>query len=190
MLKNRTIFFTAATAALIVVVFFADSLDTATDIPEPMHSEPKMFSDFSLPQPTIIKEFPTSTTVPCEKPYQYAVVDLDADGIEELLVEYDKTGDIAIINTQNGTINSYRISHRSCLNLKVDGTMGWSNSANESGVHRLSFSENGISSKDVIVYNTGDGIFKVSDKLVTEEDCIAALREHWSKPNVKWNSIR
>lgn len=190
MLRNRTAFSALATIIIVVIVFFVGRTNAGIDSSDPIRPDQKTLADFNSTQPATIKEFHTANIDPDEKPCQYAVVDLDDDGREELLVEYDRTGDIAIFSTQNGTPYSYRIPYRSCLNLKTDGTMGWSNSASESGVKRLTFSDGAISDKDIIVYNTEKGIFMLNEKPVTEEVCVTALREHWNKPNVKWIPIR
>jgi len=73
-------------------------------------------------------------------PYQYTLVDLDNDGARELVVEYDTTGDRAVIDINGNVCSSYYVPLRGMNLLKVDGTMSWSNSAFEHGVKRIKFS--------------------------------------------------
>ena len=190
LLRSRKLFWVLVHVALIIlIVFLICRANPDTANPDSIRPVQREVDDFDSPEPVTTKESPPVNTIIDEKPYLYAVVDLDLDGTEELLLEYDNRGDIVIFNTQNEKTNAYRIGARSCKGLKTDGTMDWSSSASESGVHRLSFSENGIISEDIIVYDTEKNIFKVDDKIVTEEECIAALREQWNKTDVEWNLI-
>lgn len=120
----------------------------------------------------------------------YAVIDLDNDGVWELLVEYNLNGDTAILHLQDGKCIAYYIPFRGRTGLKKDGTMSWSNSAFESGVQRITFSNSGIDSVDTIVHNTDENIFLIDGVNVSQEECENALMYQYEKEDVEWIPIQ
>ena len=149
----------------------------------------KKFIDFDSKKEATIETLPKVNGKYIGKAHQYAVVDLDGDYVKELLVEYDMSGDTAILHIQNNSCVAYYVPYRGIKGLKIDGTADYSNSAFESGVQRFTFSDNGLSSKNVVVYDDESNIYTAEGKNVTKDECLDILSKHYSKEDVIWNSI-
>lgn len=101
-------------------------------------------------------------------PTQFSVVDLDRDGLPEVIAELDSDmgGWRLILRYCGGQVYGYPYSFRGLQTISVDGFVGGSNSAFDSPVSRLSF----------------DGIYVNSYDLSAEE--ASAVRESWQE--VTW----
>ena len=122
-------------------------------------------------------------------PGKYALVDLDNDGARELVVEYDTTGDRAVIDIKENACTSYYVPLRGMNQLKADGTMSWSNSAFEHGVRRIKFAGNGIAEEKIVLFDSVNNIFKIDDASVTREEVENAIAEQGKKQDVEWHEI-
>ncbi len=122
-------------------------------------------------------------------PTKYAFVDLDGDGARELVIEYDPTGDRAIIDITDGVSTAYYLPIRWYNDIKKDGTANWSASAFDNGICKISFFDGQVEFEDIIVHNTYEGIFKVNGKHVSEEECNKALALQSEKESVEWIDI-
>ncbi len=149
----------------------------------------KTFTDFETQRTATIFTLPDENTSYLGKPASYAVIDLDDNGKNELLIEYDGAGDTAVLTLRDGEYIAYYISYRARTDLKEDGTMSYSSGASDSGVQRLTFTDDGMESINVLEYNTGDYIFTIDGKKVSEEECAEALRKQYDKKEVVWNPI-
>ena len=143
----------------------------------------KTFTDFETQRTATIFTLPDENTSYLGKPASYAVIDLDDNGKNELLIEYDGAGDTAVLTLRDGEYIAYYISYRARTDLKEDGTMSYSSGASDSGVQRLTFTDDGMESINVLEYNTGDYIFTIDGKKVSEEECAEALRKQYDKKN-------
>lgn len=122
-------------------------------------------------------------------PYQYTLVDLDNDGARELVVEYDTTGDRAVIDINGNVCSSYYVTFRGMNQLKADGTMSWSNSAFEHGVKRIKFVANGLADEVVVLFDSSNNIFKIDGASATREEVERAIAEQDEKQDVEWHEI-
>lgn len=152
------------------------------------------FTDFETKQKATVKTLPKVNEMYGGVASRYTVFDLDKNGTDELIVEYNRSGDTAIITLKNGDFVAYYVSFRGFMNLKTDGTMDWSNSAYESGTYKMvSFSDDGIVTVNTIVYNTGDVFsspeYKVNGVNVSENEVINAMRAQHKKESVVWFDI-
>jgi hypothetical protein len=59
-----------------------------------------------------------------EKYLRFAIVDLDGDGIPEIVLEHPH-GIIRILRYENGTVYGFTFSNRAMNNIKKDGTFEW-----------------------------------------------------------------
>ena len=149
--------------------------------------ENETFIDFNTNTQETIYTLPQNNSLYAGEPGRWTLIDLDADGEQELLVEYDWAGDTAILHKIGDTYYAFYIGYRSISGLKADGTMSWSSSAFESGVSRLRFSTQGIISENIITYNTEDNVYIVDGVEVSKDVCDAALRSQHEKKDVRWN---
>ena len=149
----------------------------------------KPIIDFDTKITTSVKDLSSINSNYMGNPSRWTSVDLDGDGEEEILVEYNAMGDTAIIHRKGNDYYAYYMPYRGITNLKTDGTSDWSNSAFESGVHRLIFTDEGIVSEEIIVFNTQENIFIVDGINVSETECSNALAVQNNKKDVEWYSI-
>ena len=150
----------------------------------------KTIIDFETQVETTLASLPSINDLYVGKPSQYALVDVDGNGVEELIVEFDAMGDRAIIlNVSADKCIAYYISFRGYRNIHTDGTADWSNSAAESGIHRIYFTHNGIVSIDLIVANGTDNVYTVNGINVSEEECYEAFSEFDQKKAVEWYDV-
>lgn len=76
---------------------------------------------------------------------RYAVLDMDGDGNEELLIS-GWTSDILVLHDENGTIYGFDFTFRGMYNVKTDGSYYWNAKQGRTyGCSKLSF-KNGICS--------------------------------------------
>lgn len=122
-------------------------------------------------------------------PLKYALLDIDGDSANEMVIEYDNTGDTEILDITDGVCTAYYSPYRGITDLKKDGTMGWSNSAFENGIRKITFSSEGIVEEIVMLRDTEKGIYKVDGKYVDEAEYDEAYRLQSEKEGVEWITI-
>lgn len=88
-----------------------------------------------------------SSSIPVEI-RDFTVVDLDDDGIQEVVlwlttigIEYYGDYGSEILHFRNGEIYGYEMSHRGFNSLKEDGTFHFSSGASDHGIGQLKFDE-------------------------------------------------
>lgn len=118
----------------------------------------------------------------------YAFVDMDDDGIEELIIYTTSDyGAYVILHYENQEVYGYMIGIRSLENLKSDGTFIGSNGAHSNEYLRMKFNKNEYSIETEAVYDKIDKIYKISDTDVSEKE-IKDYTEKWSKKeDVSWS---
>ncbi len=147
----------------------------------------KDFLDFDSKQEVTLETLSMANNRYNGIPYQYAVIDLDGDGCDELLVEYNMMGDTAILHIEDNKCVAYYISFRGRGNIKTDGTMSYSNGASDNGIHKISFSPEGLVIKKIL--ECVDGVYKIDGKIVSEDIGLAELDKQNSKTDVIWNTL-
>ena len=75
---------------------------------------------------------------------QYALVDMDADGAQEVAVKMVVDGNeyeygYVVLDQRNGQTYGYEVPLRSMIDLKADGTLSYSNGASNAGFGRMMF---------------------------------------------------
>lgn len=177
-----------ASVFVLVLVFALCSCVENGDVKSLLNGE-KTFTDFETGKTADIFTLPEENTSYMGSPASYAVVDLDGDGSEELLVEYDTAGDTAVLRLSGGEYVAYYLSFRSRTGMKEDGTMSWSSGASNSGVQRLMFTDNGMEGIDILEHNTDDYIFTINGEKVSMEECNEAFQKQYAKKDVEWKPI-
>lgn len=129
------------------------------------------------------------------KAHRFAIVDMDSDGKNELIVEHSSNGDTAIITMRDdGVLVAYYAPYRGIKWLKTDGTASGSSSAFDSSDHKiLAFTDKGIVWHDMVYFNsgeiTGKPRFEIDGVIVTEELVNEAGKIQNNKEDVKWFDI-
>ena len=119
---------------------------------------------------------------------KYAFVDMDKDGIEELVIYTTSDyGAYVILHYENNKVYGYMIGVRSLENLKTDGSFMGSSGANSNEYSRMTFNKNSYSIKTEAVYDGTDKIYKINNEKVSEKE-IKEYVENWNKKeNVSWS---
>lgn len=119
---------------------------------------------------------------------KYAFVDMDKDGIEELVIYTTSDyGAYVILHYENSKVYGYMVGVRSLENLKTDGSFMGSSGANSNEYSRMTFNKNSYSIKTEAVYDGTDKIYKINNEKVSEKE-IKEYVENWNKKeNVSWS---
>lgn len=123
---------------------------------------------------------------------QYAVLDMDGDGKEEVLIS-GWTSDMLVLHEENGNIYGFDFTFRGMYNVKTDGSYYWNtNQGNTYGCSKLSF-ENGICS--VVELNRaefredGSSDFFVNGVKVAKGEYDSAIENISVVDNVTWYKL-
>ena len=120
----------------------------------------------------------------------FTMVDLDGDGVPEVVVMYDP-GVLKVFHQEQGTVYGFSFDFRAMYGLKKDGSFDWSNSAFHSGVGRVTFS--GANTNNIHIYESisdpGDDdkeVYYIYYKQVTAQHA----KDFWASQNkieeVEW----
>ncbi|MBR6513677.1 MAG: hypothetical protein IKT46_02465 [Clostridia bacterium] len=126
--------------------------------------------------------------IPCE----YAMVDMDADGIKELLIQYDGNGDTAILHWEYGLWVAYYAPYRGILDLKTDGTMYGSGGAATGSVHRYIFKEGQMITVDLYEYDESGTPYYYVDGFACDKEFMEQRAQEINqndKQSVVWLNI-
>ncbi len=132
-----------------------------------------------------------SDTVSVER---FAVIDLDGDGEDEVVLELDcYGGGFVILHYQNGEVYAFEQCYRGFKGLKEDGTFMASDSAVHTCIEKLVFSDTGYS--DIVLAELYWDFeekpwHKINGEPCSDEELIAAV---WSrqeqKPDAQWYDL-
>ena len=125
---------------------------------------------------------------------RFALLDLDGDGTDELVLNIDYSGDeeYVVLTCFDGAVYANQVVHRGFLTPKADGTVAWSNGAFDNGYARFRF-EN-----DVLVYDdfaavssddSGSVTYTLNGESVSEEDFDAFIAEQNAKDDLAWTAF-
>ena len=133
---------------------------------------------------------------PFMKIWEFAVVDLNGDGEEEVILfvvgAAGDTGGKVILHQVGDTVYGYITDDRTLVDLKTDGTYNFSDptGVTEAGIAAITdFSEIGYT-VDKISYETGTyegwNSFVVNHHPATEEEYLDAVSRQEEKQNAEW----
>ena len=125
---------------------------------------------------------------------RFALLDLDGDGTDELVLNIDYSGDeeYVVLTCFDCAVYANQVVHRGFLTPKADGTVAWSNGAFDNGYARFRF-ENGV-----LVYNdfaavssddSGSVTYTLNGESVSEEDFDAFIAEQNAKDDLAWTAF-
>ncbi|MCL2097644.1 MAG: hypothetical protein FWH23_02645 [Bacteroidales bacterium] len=124
-----------------------------------------------------------------ETEMRFAIVDLDGDGIPEVLIEHFP-GEIRVLRYQAGKVYGFTFDGRGMNGIKKDGSFEWSNSAFNSGIGRQTFYE--ANTERVIVAeaasepNEEESSYHIFYAQVTQQQSQALWAVHNEKEDVRW----
>lgn len=124
---------------------------------------------------------------------QYALSDLDHDGTPELILweninDVDDCGFLVIRYDGAGGAIGYEFSYRGLIDLKYDGTFGYSGGVANTGFATLAFSDKGWE-YDIfgcVEENEAEVSFRWGDSLVSQDEYWKYAEMQTSKVSVQW----
>ena len=125
---------------------------------------------------------------------RFALLDLDGDGADELVLNIDYSGDeeYVVLTCYDGTVYANQVVYRGFLTPKADGTVAWSNGAFDNGYARFRF-ENGVLVYDdfaaVSSDDSGSVTYTLNGESVSEEDFDAFIAEQNAKDDLAWTAF-
>ena len=124
---------------------------------------------------------------------RFALLDLDGDGADELVLNIDYSGDeeYVVLTYFDGAVYANQVVHRGFLTPKADGTVAWSNGAFDNGYARFRF-ENGVLVYDdfaVMIDNGSSVTYTLNGENVSEEDYNAFTAEQDAKDDLAWTDF-
>lgn len=125
---------------------------------------------------------------------RFALLDLDGDGTDELVLNIDYSGDeeYVVLTCYDGAVYANQVVHRGFLTPKADGTVAWSNGAFDNGYARFRF-ENGVLVYDdfaaVSSDDSGSVTYTLNGESVSEEDFDAFIAEQNAKDDLAWTAF-
>jgi hypothetical protein len=122
----------------------------------------------------------------------FAVLDMDADGTPELVLNNTSNGDSLVLHYYNGAVYGKEYSYRAMRNLKTDGFFAWSNSASNSGLGKLRFS--GAEQETVYLAEYGSllediEMYRILDQQVSQKDFYAYTAIQDAREDVVWHEL-
>lgn len=122
---------------------------------------------------------------------KYAFVDMDNDGIEELVIlTTSDYGAYIVLHYENEVVYGYKIGIRSLESLKKDGTFIASSGATSNEYQTMSFDKNKYKTTSFAVYDTVNKVYKVNGKKVSKE-AAKEYTENWAtRENVEWTASK
>lgn len=120
---------------------------------------------------------------------KYAYVDMDSDGILELVIlTTSDYGAYVVLHYENGVIYGYKIGIRSLESLKKDGTFISSSGATSNEYSTMSFDKNKYKITAFAKYDTVNNVYEVDGNKVDKE-VAKEYTDNWSKrENVEWKN--
>lgn len=132
--------------------------------------------------------------------YEYTFFDLNFDGNKELIcrlgVGEDKTSGTILFSPIGDRIYGYLFTWRAFYDLKIDGTVSYSNSGTNFGFRNLTFDKDGYHSKSPTysedIYNDGEVVdinYYINNKKASKKEFDTAYKIHNETDDVKFQKI-
>ena len=124
------------------------------------------------------------------EPTEYAFVDFDGDGENELVINISLNyGFLLVLHYDGETIRGYEFGVRALQSIKEDGSFSQSNGAGSVQYAKLSFENNQKNKTITAVYEYDEGYFEIEGKECSYED-LKAYSEMWNaKKAVEWKKV-
>jgi hypothetical protein len=122
----------------------------------------------------------------------FVVLDMDGDGIPELVLHNMYNGDSLVLHYYNGAVYGKKYGYRAMRNLKMDGFFGWSNNASNSGLGKLWFS--GPEQETMYLAEYGSllediEMYRINGSPVSQKDFLAYTAFQDAKEDVVWHEF-
>lgn len=120
---------------------------------------------------------------------QFAVVDLDGDGVSEVVLAIEDYNGFIILRYKENKVYGFIVSYRSMYNLKADGSFMTSSGSSDTSVSKVLFIGNTFFQDDIVnsVGGTPDITYFIYDKPIDKDTFDKHLDSFDSLPDVEWH---
>ncbi len=125
----------------------------------------------------------------------FAMVDLDSDGVVEIILSIKDIDHMVILHYEDGTVYAHgAFGNRQMGGIKTDGSFGWSGGAGYSGYSKIQFfgityNFKELASYETISYQEGSSeqsVYLIGSKTVTKDEYFAFQKEQELKEYAIW----
>jgi len=118
---------------------------------------------------------------------QFCVVDLDGDGVPELILESETAfGNELIFHYENGVVYGYVFALRDFKWIKKDGSFLGSGSAAHEVVGKFSFSKYEVIFNELCLFNKLIDVYRINGKNVSQEEVRKHIKKQDKKKDAEW----
>ena len=119
-------------------------------------------------------------------PAQYSFVDMDGDGVRELVVLSAKMDFFLVLRYNGGQVTGYMVPYRGLMQLRTDGRFWSSGGAALSVIGRMSFDGPEYIVTELAYRDQYDGVYRL-DGGASDKATVEAYYTAWeSVPEVEW----
>lgn len=120
---------------------------------------------------------------------KFTIVDMNADGILEVVVWYNNDLDdlsvYLVLHYDEGKVQGFNFTSRDMMNLKTDGTYSFWNKDIDNGCGNLSLTSASFD-KNILAYSKSGLEYSVLGEIVTEEEFDSYMDEQDAKTDLTW----
>ena len=119
-------------------------------------------------------------------PAQYSFVDMDRNGVRELVVLSTKMDFFLVLRYNGGQVTGYMVPYRGLMHLRTDGRFWSSGGAALSVIGRMSFDGPDYTVTELAYRDQYDGVYRL-DGVASDKESVEAYYTAWeSVPEVEW----
>lgn len=119
-------------------------------------------------------------------PAQYSFVDMDGDGVRELVVLSTKMDFFLVLRYNGGQVTGYMVPYRGLMHLRTDGRFWSSGGAALSVIGRMSFDGPDYTVTELAYRDQYEGVYRL-DSVASDKETVEAYYTAWeSVPEVEW----
>jgi len=120
---------------------------------------------------------------------QFAVVDLDGDGVSEVVLAIEDYNGFIILRYKESKVYGFIVSYRSMYNLKADGSFMTSSSSSDTSVGKILFIGDTFFQDDMInsVGGTPDVTYFIHDMTIDKDTFDKHLDSFDNLPDIEWH---
>ena len=139
---------------------------------------------------TNISDYLKELDYPGDINVRYAMLDLDDDSKEEMVVGFSSEIDenYLVLNLEDDKVYGFTESYRGMLDLKTDGSMTGDNGADNSQVYRMTFDKN--KRTDIVLASMNGDKYHVDGKDATIDEYSKFMDEQNKKENVEFKDYK
>ena len=120
---------------------------------------------------------------------QFAVVDLDGDGVSEVVLAIEDYNGFIILRYKESKVYGFIVSYRSMYNLKADGSFMTSSSTSDTSVSKVLFIGDTFFQDDIVnsLGGTPDVTYYIHDMLIDKDTFDKHLDSFDNSSDVEWH---